>query len=97
MTILNEDLSLSTQYCHQQCHQKIHFVICYHRQGFELLQEDLSSTLLEKKSRKIPVGNKVYPTKRLKQTYAGRNVLIYVYIVIVIGLITYRFVMWNIR
>ena len=77
--------------------KKCHFLICYHRQGFELLQEDLSSTLLEKKSRKIPVGNKVYPTKRLKQTYAGRNVLIYVYIVIVLGLITYRYVDYSVR
>ena len=70
---------------------KMSFFICYHCQGFKLLQEDLSSILSEKEARKIPPGNNVYPTKRLKQTYAGRNVLIYVYIVIVIGLITYRF------
>ena len=78
---------------------KIHILsqISYHEKGFELLQEDLSSLLIKKESRQLPSGNTVYPTKRLKQVIPGRNVLIFVYIVVIFGFITYRLVTWDIR
>ena len=73
---------------------KIHILtrICYHDKGFELLQEDLSTLLLENESRQLPSGNTVYPTKRLKQVIPGRNVLIFVYIVVIFSTITYRLI-----
>ena len=73
---------------------KIHILspICYHDKGFELLQEDLSTLLLENESRQLPSGNTVYSTKRLKQVIPGRNVLIFVYIVVIFSTITYRLI-----
>ena len=61
--------------------------------GFELLQEDLSALLVEKntrESRQSSRENRVYPTKRQNQSIPGRNVLIFVYIVAIVSVLTWR-------
>ena len=69
------------------------FFKIYHIKGFELLQEDLSSLLVENKtreSRQSSRNNRVYPTKRQNQSIPGRNVLIFVYMVAIISVLTWR-------
>ena len=64
----------------------------YHISGFELLQEDLNALLAEnfKDSRALSYKKKVYPTKRQNQSIPGRDILIFVYIVAIITISTWR-------
>ena len=66
--------------------------ITYHLKGFELLQEDLSALLVEKyrESRQSSRENRVYPTTRQNQSIPGRNVLVFVYIVAIMSVLSWR-------
>ena len=67
-------------------------LMSYHMKGFELLQEDLSALLVEnyRESRQSSRENRVYPTTRQNQSIPGRNVLVFVYIVAIMSVLSWR-------